>query len=679
MTVQVTSEPQPGASDTARAASLDGSISADGGEGSTTSAPRRNITRALISKPGSGVALLWLCGIVGACFAAPLVAPFGQNEQNLATTFQGPSGSHLLGTDSLGRDILTRLLFGGRITLEGVLLATVIAVAAGSFIGIIAGYFRGALDGVLSAVSDILMSIPVLVILLSIAAVTSQNITILMLAVGVLLSAPVYRVFRAATLEVREELFVTAARTSGLTDLAILRRHILPRLGSLLVVQTAVIASLALVTQVGLGYLNIDVKAPAASWGNMLSAASQTIFTSAWPLVPAAVVITLTVLAFSVIGDTAQQARTGRTAARVRGRQAFVPNQEGPATLTTSQHYDCTTGSVPPVVSADSTALALKDVSVAVPTDTGGWLTLVDRISFEIGIGEIVGLVGESGSGKSVTSRAILGVLPSQAVISGSVRYHGTELLGGGEGAYGEVRGRRIAFVGQDPMTSLSPTWRIGTVVAENVRRLQGVGKKESMRITHELLAMVRLPNPEAVSRLYPHQVSGGMAQRVVIAIALAGNPDLIVADEPTTALDVTVQMEVLGLLKSLQQERSLAMLLVTHDWGVVADVCDRAVVMYAGQVVEDASTKRIFARPQHPYSSALRSADPHSQQIGERLRVIPGKVPPPDSWPLGCRFASRCDYCIPACRSAPVELVPDGRGGRVRCIRAAEIEIGGP
>ena len=318
MTVQVTSEP----GDTARAASADGSMSADGGEESPSpSAPRRNMVQALVSKPGSVVSLLWLCGVVVACFAAPLVGTYGQNEQNLGATFQGPSVSHLLGTDNLGRDILTRLLFGGRITLEGVLLATVIAVVLGSSIGIAAGYFRGPLDGALSAVSDILMSIPVLVILLSIAAVTSQNITILMVAVGVLLSAPVYRVFYAATLEVREELFVTAARTSGLTDLAILRRHILPRLGSLLVVQTAVIASLALVTQVGLGYLNIDVKEPAASWGNMLSAASQTIFTSAWPLVPPAVVITLTVLAFSVIGNTAQQARTGRTAGRDRGRR----------------------------------------------------------------------------------------------------------------------------------------------------------------------------------------------------------------------------------------------------------------------------------------------------------------------------------------------------------------------
>jgi peptide/nickel transport system permease protein len=212
--------------------------------------------------------------------------------------------------------------------------------------------------------------------------------------------------------------------------------------------------------------------------------------------------------------------------------------------------------------------------------------------------------------------------------------------------------------------------------VAENVRRHRAVGRKEARRITRDLLTMVRLPNPESLEKLYPHQISGGMAQRVVIAIALAGNPDLIIADEPTTALDVTVQMEVLGLLKSLQRERSLAMLLVTHDWGVVADICDRAVVMYAGQVVEDASTEQIFADPKHPYSAALRSADPHSQKIGQRLQVIPGRVPPPGSWPYGCRFAARCANCIPACQSAPIKLVPSTEGGRVRCIRASEIGI---
>ena len=676
MTTNFTSDESIDAGGAVGAAHGDGSSTADAKEGSSPVAPRRGVWHALRSRPVSVVALFWLCGVVGACLIAPLIAPFGQNQQNLAATFEGPSASHLLGTDGLGRDILSRLLFGGRITFSGVLLATVIAVVLGSSIGIVSGYFRGVLDGTLSSISDILMSIPVLVILLSIAAVTSQNITILMLAVGVLLSAPVYRVFRAATLEVREELFVTAARTSGLTDLAILRRHILPRLGSVLVVQTAVIASLALVTQVGLGYLNIDVRAPAASWGGMVSAASQTIYTSAWPLVPPAIVITLTVLAFSLIGDVAQQARTGRTAGRQTGRRAFRPSSERSTAFAARPSDGLTTDRTPSVVPTDSTALALRDVSVAVPTNAGGWLTLVDGISFEIGEGEIVGLVGESGAGKSVTARAILGVLPSHAAVSGSVGYHGTELLRGGEKAYRAVRGKKIAFVGQDPMTSLSPTWRIGTVVAENVRRQQGVGKKEAKRITRDLLAKVRLPNPEIVERLYPHQISGGMAQRVVIAIALAGNPDLIIADEPTTALDVTVQMEVLGLLKSLQQERSLAMLLVTHDWGVVADVCDRAVVMYAGQVVEDASVEQIFTEPKHPYSAALRSADPHSQQVGQRLQVIPGRVPPPGSLPSGCRFSSRCVHCIPACQSAPVELLPNAEGGRVRCIRASEIGI---
>jgi peptide/nickel transport system permease protein len=197
--------------------------------------------------------------------------------------------------------------------------------------------------------------------------------------------------------------------------------------------------------------LNIDVRPPAASWGNMLSAASQTIYTSAWPLVSPAVVITLTVLAFSLIGDVAQQARTGRTSGRRSGR-AFRPNANGPIAFDSPYHESQRTQSVSSAVSTDSTALVLRDVSVAVPTDSGGWLTLVDNVSFEIGVGEIVGLVGESGAGKSVTSRAILGVLPSQAAVSGSVRYHGTELLRG-EKAYETVRGKRIAFVGQDPMT----------------------------------------------------------------------------------------------------------------------------------------------------------------------------------------------------------------------------------
>jgi peptide/nickel transport system permease protein len=643
-------------------------------QSASTGVPQRtSLLRTLIRHPTSLIALVWLGLLVVVTVLAPLFAPYSPDDQDLTDTLSGPSAAHLLGTDNLGRDILSRLMFGGRATLIGVLLATLTALILGATIGLLAGYMRSRVDSGFSAVADILMSIPVLVILLSVAAVTSRNSTILMVTVGVLFSASVYRVFRAATLEVRQELYITAARTSGLGGLAILRRHIWPRLGSLLIIQAAIIASLALVIQVALGYLGIDVKPPEPSWGNLVASASQTISTSVWQLIPPAVVIALTVLAFSAISDVAQQSRTRRgrpvglggtvklveASAPPAGAASATPEVRPPEEMTNDVRGQLT--------------LSLRDLSVSVPVSAGGYLKLVDGISLDVQPGEIVGLVGESGAGKSVTARAILGILVSGAQVSGSIRYKGTELLGLAESEFAAIRGSEIAFVGQDPMVSLSPSFRIGSQLAELVRMHRGVGRKEAASTAQELLKQVLISDPEHVARLYPHQVSGGMAQRVVIALALAGDPQVIVADEPTTALDVTVQMQILGLLKSLQSQRSLAMLIVTHDWGVVADVCDRAVVMYAGQVVEEAPVADLFDHPLHPYSDALRAADPHSQHVGGRLRVIEGQVPPPGTWPIGCRFASRCDHATELCRSEPVALTRNG-AHRIRCIRVDEI-----
>ncbi|MDX6740214.1 dipeptide/oligopeptide/nickel ABC transporter permease/ATP-binding protein [Actinocorallia sp. A-T 12471] len=630
-------------------------------------APVATAERAAVRKPRVwrrwallAVALGWLALVLTATFAAPLIAPFGPNEQDAAALLQGPSAEHLLGTDNLGRDLLSRLLLGGRVTMTGVLLATTVAVVLGSLIGVTAGYLSGLVDSLLAAVADILMSIPVVVILVSIAAVTSRNVTVLMLTVGVLGSAGVFRVFRAATLELRQELFVTAARASGLSGFGILRRHILPRLGALVFIQAAVIASLALVTQVGLGFLNIDVAPPAPSWGNMVATASQTIYASVWPLVAPGLAIALTVLAFSLVGDIAQRTRTGHARqvglGKVR-RRASAPE--------------------PAKTDDGSRVLVLDGVSVSVPTADGGAVTLIDDVSIDVRPGEIVGLVGESGAGKSVTARTVLGVAAGDARVSGSIRYRGVELLGADERALAKVRGGEIAFVGQDPMVSLSPTIRVGAQLAEAVRTHRGVGRKRAAEIALDLLAQVRIPDPAAVAARYPHEISGGMAQRVVIALALAGEPSVIIADEPTTALDVSVQMQILDLLRSLREERSLAMVFVTHDWGVVADLCDRAVVMYAGQVVETAPVADLFRGSRHPYSAALREADPHLQQPGTRLRTIAGQVPAPGSWPTGCRFAGRCRHAADVCAAAPITLTAHEPGREVRCVRADEIGPG--
>jgi peptide/nickel transport system permease protein len=498
--------------------------------------------------------------------------------------------------------------------------------------------------------------------------VTSRNPTVLMLTVGVLFSASVFRVFRAATLEIRQELFVTAARTSGLSDLAILRRHVLPRLGALLIIQGAIAASVTLVIQVGLGFLSIDARPPSPSWGNMVATASQTISTTIWPLIPPAVVIGLTVLAFSAISDVAQQARTGRGRPVGLGGSMKLVSPRVVAAEADGRVADTGAARRPQPL------LSIDDLTVSVPGPDAKPLTLVEGISLDVAPGEIVGLVGESGAGKSITARAILGIVAQGAEVSGSIRYKGTELLGLPEKQLATFRGSEIAFVGQDPAVSLSPSYRIGHQVAEIVRLHRGVTRKEAAAAAVDLLDQVRISDPKATARLYPHQVSGGMAQRVVIALALAGNPKMLIADEPTTALDVSVQMQILGLLKGLQRDRSLAMLIVTHDWGVIADVCDRAVVMYAGQVVEEASVGDIFERPLHPYSAALRSADPHLQTVGDRLRVIEGQVPAPGTWPTGCRFAERCSFAIDHCRSAPVDLDAHGADRLVRCIRVDEL-----
>jgi peptide/nickel transport system permease protein len=370
-------------------------------------------------------------------------------------------------------------------------------------------------------------------------------------------------------------------------------------------------------------------------------------------------VIAITVLSISAIGDVLERSVGG---GRSHGGLPRAHRRHGALIAR-------------PAVAAGAAArdgaaiLSVRGLTVAIDRD-GGAVPLVSDVNLEVHAGEIVGLVGESGAGKSVTARTTLGILPRGAVASGSILVGGTEVIGASERVLQSLRGTRIAYISQEPMASLSPSFRIGNQLAELVRAHTRVSRRAARERALELLRAVQIPDPAVVARLYPHQVSGGMAQRVMIAIALSGDPDVLVADEPTTALDVSVQMQILDLIRRLQEERDLAVLLVTHDWGVVADVCDRAVAMYAGEIVEEAPVADIFARPLHPYSIALRASDPHLQDRGERLATIPGAVPPPGAWPHGCRFAARCAYATDACRAAPIPLLSEAGSRAVRCIR---------
>jgi peptide/nickel transport system ATP-binding protein len=301
----------------------------------------------------------------------------------------------------------------------------------------------------------------------------------------------------------------------------------------------------------------------------------------------------------------------------------------------------------------------------------------VDGVSFSVGVGETVGVVGESGCGKSVTALSILRLVrPPGRIEEGSVmRFEGRDLLGLDEREMQHVRGNRIAMVFQEPMTALNPVFTIGDQIGEVARIHAGASKRESLAKAIEMLEVVGIPAPEQRAGEYPHQLSGGMRQRVVIAMALVMNPALVIADEPTTALDVTIQAQILELLADLTRRLGTSVLLITHDLGVVAENCTRVIVMYAGEVVEEATTVDLFARAHHPYTEGLLGAMPRVGGEKERLATIPGTVPPPTNWPKGCRFRDRCPYSWERCEAEHPPLYQIGGGHTSRCHLADEPE----
>ncbi|MDI3317514.1 MAG: ABC transporter ATP-binding protein [Bacillota bacterium] len=304
----------------------------------------------------------------------------------------------------------------------------------------------------------------------------------------------------------------------------------------------------------------------------------------------------------------------------------------------------------------------------------------VDGVSFDLGRGETLGIVGESGSGKSVTSLSIMRLIsdPPGRIAGGRILFEGRDLLRLSEREMRKIRGNEISMIFQEPMTSLNPVFTVGYQIEESIRLHQKVDARESRARAIEMLRRVGIPSPEVRVDQYPHQMSGGMRQRVMIAMALACNPKLLIADEPTTALDVTIQAQILELIKELKKEFGTAVLLITHDMGVVADMCDRVIVMYAGKVVEEAPVDDLFERPLHPYTEGLLHSIPSMERRREKLHVIEGNVPNPLALPKGCAFAPRCPYAVDRCRQEEPPLETAAAGRRVACWRHGEIETRG-
>ncbi len=316
--------------------------------------------------------------------------------------------------------------------------------------------------------------------------------------------------------------------------------------------------------------------------------------------------------------------------------------------------------------------LAVDGLSTEFKTDHGRFRA-VDEVSFSLAKGKTLGVVGESGCGKSVTALSIMGLVPNPPgkIVGGSIRFEGEELVGLPAESYQSLRGNRMGMIFQEPMTSLNPAFTVGDQISEAILRHKQVSQDEARNRTIELLRRVRIPSPEKRFDDYPHKLSGGMRQRAMIAMALSCSPDLLIADEPTTALDVTIQAQILDLLGELRAETGMAIMLITHDLGVVAEMADEVLVMYAGRVIERAPATSLFADPQHPYTIGLMGSVPRLDLEQDRLAAIEGQVPNLTSLPKGCRFRARCPFAIAACAETDPPLVEVAPGHQAACIRA--------
>ena len=587
---------------------------------------RVSLMRRLVRRPLGLVSLAFLALVAVIAIIGPVIAPQDPNYADIRAILAPPGGAHLLGTDSAGRDVFSRLLLSTQTSIAAALVALITALLLGVVAGLIAGYYQGWFNTVATWVTELNMALPAMVVLLAARAALGPSVWLSMLIFGVLLSPAYFRLVFASVTAVRAELYVDAARVSGLSDVRIIGRHVLSVVRAPIIIQSAIIAGIAIAIQSGLEFLGLgDSSVP--TWGAMLNDGFKSIYKQPTLMLWPSLAIALTCIALTLLANVMRDELERTVTVRRKRRRAVTTATGSIAAVTTSVRLgggDLVDPDEPPVLDgadvivhpedarskASATVLQVRDLRVGYDQLDRSHIEVVHGVSLDIRRGEVHGLIGESGSGKTQTAFAVLGLLPRGGTVTGgSILYEGTELADASERVYSGIRGKRIGYIPQEPMSNLDPSFTIGSQLVEPLRKNLGLSKAEARERALDLLARVGIPQPKRTFDAYPFEVSGGMAQRVLIAGAVSTDPDLIIADEPTTALDVTVQAEVLDLLRDLQAERNMAMLLVTHNFGVVADLCDRVTVMQNGRFVEQGPVRAIFTDARHPYTQTLLDA----------------------------------------------------------------------
>ena len=604
--------------------------------------------RGIARRPSAVLGVIGVAVIlIGAVFA-PWLAPYDPAAQDLAQSLRPPiwdggTGEHPLGTDALGRDVTSRLLFGARNSLVISLGAMLIGSLLGLATGLTAGFFGGRVDSVLMRLGDVQLAFPFILLAIAVLGTLSdRNAGHMILVLGIPGWIVYARVVRSRVLSEKEKEYVLAAKAVGASSLRRLKRYVLPSVWQVVPVIALLDVGFLIITESTLSFLGLGLPPPTSSWGLMLAEGRKNMLITPWLSVLPGLAILLTVLSINLVGDGLADVldprlRKGTFRRRVLKGEAL--HQPGGA----------------------DALLEVRGLSVEFPLGQRV-VRAVRNISFDVRRGETLGIVGESGSGKTVTALSVIQLLDAPGrVTSGEILFEGRDLARIPDRGMRALRGRRIGMIFQNPVGSLNPVLTIGHQMAESMVHLD-FSEDDVEGFSGRALTSVGIGDPERVLRQYPFQLSGGMNQRVMIAMAMAPRPDLLIADEPTTALDVTTQAQILDELREITTGLDTSLILITHDIALVAERADTVLVMYAGQVAEYGPASRVVSEPGHPYTRALLESVPRADhESGVDLQVIPGELPDPTASPAGCPFAPRCPAVMDICHRVNPPSFPIG------------------
>jgi peptide/nickel transport system permease protein len=634
--------------------------------------------RRLLQRKTFIVGVLALMLIILIAVFAPLLALHDPLDQDilsgLAPPFwvEGGSWDHSLGTDTLGRDVAARMMYGARNSLTIALLAVLVAAVLGLAAGLAAGFSRGWLDSVLMRLGDMQLAFPfILLAIVVLGTVRDRNVWHLILVLGIPGWILYARVVRSLVLAERDKDYVTAAQSIGAGRIRQMWKYVLPSVWMPVLVIAMLDFGFVILIEATLSFLGFGLTPPTPSWGAMLAEGRRNMLVAPWLSILPGLAVMFTVLAINLTADGAADVLDPKLKKgvfrRVRQKgpseQASPAGPGGDAPTTEGEVIDAAGELTVPAL------LNVRNLSVEFPLEARV-VKAVRHVHLRVDRGRTLGIVGESGSGKSVLASAIIQLIDTPGrVTSGEILFEGRDLTRLSDADMAQIRGSRIGMIFQNPSASLNPVISIGSLMVETIKQHHKMSVREARETASDALHDMGIGDPQHVMTQYPFQLSGGMNQRVMIAMAMIPRPDLLIADEPTTALDVTIQAEVLEQLREITQVHDTALVLITHDIALIRENADYIVVLYAGQVCEVGPVESVIRDPDHPYTQALLESVPRADvESGDRLPSIPGELPDPAVVPRGCPFAPRCRLVMDVCEESNPALRVVGPGRVAAC-----------